>query len=135
MLSLSLFLAGVPKIQSISTCFAFSDAANFQMPLAPANHFDTEHLREFSGPITSFNFPPLASARNLRAVHFIDDKSTFLLDAGGFASELERLEVLSLCITMPWDNEIALAACSAFSNVLRIRIEYTGPGPTDVSLQ
>ena len=131
MLSISLFLTGAPKIESISTCFAFSDA-NFQMQLVQAQYFDTKHLKEFSGPIASFNFPPLTVARNLRAVHFIDDKSVFLLNAQKFADDLERLEVLSFHITTLWDNEIVLAACSVFPNVLRIRIEYTGPGPDDV---
>ena len=133
MLSMSLFLAGAPKIESISTCFAFSDPANFQVPLVPANHFDTEHLREFSGPIASFSFPPLTFARNLRAVHFIDDKSTFLLNAHKFSADFGQLEVLSLHTVALWDDEIVLAACSEFSNVSRIRIEYTGRGPTDVS--
>jgi len=131
MLSISLFLTGTPKIESISTCFAFSDA-NFQMQLIQAQYFDTKHLREFSGPIASFNFPPLTVARNLRAVHFIDDKSVFLLNAQKFADDFERLEVLSVQITTPWDDEVVLAACLVFPNVLRIRIEYTGPGPDDV---
>jgi len=133
MLSISLFLTGAPKIESISTCFAFSDA-NFQMQLVQAQYFDTKHLREFSGPIASFNFPPLTVARDLRAVHFIDDKSVFLLNAQKFADDFERLEVLSLQTTTLWDNEVVLAACSVFPNVLRIRIEYTGPGPDDVSI-
>jgi len=133
MLSISLFLTGAPKIESISTCFAFSDA-NFQMQLVQAQYFDTKHLREFSGPIASFNFPPLAAARNLRAVHFIDDKSVFLPNAQKFADDFGRLEVLSLQITTPWDDEVVLAACLVFPNVLRIRIEYTGPGPNDVSI-
>lgn len=131
MLSISLFLTGAPEIESISTCFAFSDA-NFQMQLVQTQYFDTKHLKEFSGPIASFNFPPLTVARNLRAVHFIDDKSVFLLNARKFAEDFERLEVLSFQITMPWDDEIVLAACSVFPNVLRVRIEYTGPGPDDV---
>jgi len=130
MLSMSLFLTGAPKIESISTCFAFSDA-NFQMQLVQAQYFDTRHLKEFSGPISSFNFPPLTVARNLRAVHFIDDKSVFLMNAQKFAEEFERLEVLSLEITTPWVNEVVLAACSVFPNVLRIRIGYTGAGPDD----
>ena len=132
MRGISFFLAGAPKIESISTCFAFSDV-NFQFGL-PYN-FDAQHLREFSGPIASLSFPPLAFAQNLRAVHVIDDKSVFLSNAQKFADDLERLEVLSLQITTPWDDEIALAACSVFSNVLRIRIEYTGPGPNDVCSQ
>lgn len=131
MLSISLFLTGAPKIESISTCFAFSDA-NFQMQLVQAQYFDTKHLREFSGPIASFNFPPLTVARNLRAVHFIDEKLVFLLNARKFGNDFERLEVLSLQVTMPWDDEVVLAACSVFPNALRIRIEYTGPGPNDV---
>lgn len=130
MLSISLFLTGVPEIESISTCFAFSDAS-FQMQLAPANHFDTEHLREFSGPIASFTFPPLAFARNLRAVHLIDDKSVFLLNAPKFAEDFGQLEVLSLQIMTQWDEEILRAVCSGFPNLLRIRIEYTGSGPND----
>jgi hypothetical protein len=134
MLSISLFLTGAPNIESISTCFAFSDA-NFQTQLVPANHFDTKRLREFSGPIASFTFPPLTFARNLRAVHLVDDKSVFLLNARKFADDFEQLEVLSLQITTPWDDEIALAACSVFPNVLKIRIEYTGSGPNDVCLQ
>lgn len=131
MLGISRFLTGAPKIESISTCFAFSDA-NFQVQLVPPNHFDAEHLREFSGPIASLSFPPLTFARNLRAVHFVDDKSVFLTNAQRFANDFERLEVLSLQITTPWDDEIVLAACSVFPNVLRLRIEYTGPGPNDV---
>jgi len=134
MLSISLFLTGAPKIESISTCFAFSDA-NFQMQLVQAKYFDTKHLREFSGPIASFNFPPLTIARNLRAVHFLDDKSVFLLNARRFADDFERLEVLSLQITTPWDDEVVLAACSVFPNVLRIRIGYTGAGPDDVGAE
>ncbi|KAF9652432.1 hypothetical protein BDM02DRAFT_3109464 [Thelephora ganbajun] len=130
MLSISLFLTGAPKIESISTCFAFSDA-NFQMQLVQAQYFETEHLKEFSGPISSLNFPPLTVARNLKAVHFIDDKSAFLLNAQKFADDFEQLEVLSLQITTPWDDEVVLAACSVFPNVLRIRIEYSGPGPND----
>ena len=133
MLSISLFLTGAPKIESISTCFAFSDA-NFQMQLVQAQYFDTKHLREFSGPIASFNFPPLTVARNLRAVHFIDDKSVFLLNAQKFADDFERLEVLSLQITTPWDDEVVLAACLVFQHVSRVRIEYSGPGPDDVSV-
>ena len=131
MLGISRLLTGAPKIESISTCFAFSDV-NFQILLVHPNHFDAVHLREFSGPIASLSFPPLTLARNLRAVHFIDDKSTFLPNARKFADDFEQLEVLSLQITMPWDDEIVLAACSVFQNVLRIRIEYSGPGPTDV---
>ena len=134
MLSISLFLTGAPNIESISTCFAFSDA-NFQMQLVQTQYFDTKHLREFSGPIASFNFPPLTVARNLRAVHFIDDKSVFLLNAQKFADDFERLEVLSFQITTPWDDEIVLAACSVFPNILRVRIEYTGSGPDDVSAE
>ena len=131
MLGISLFLTGAPGIESISTCFAFSEA-NFQAQLVQQNHFDAEHLREFSGPIASLSFPPLTFARNLRAVHFIDDKSVFLSNAQKFAEDFERLEVLSLQITTAWDDEMVLAACSVFSNVLRIRIEYSGPGPNDV---
>ena len=131
MLGISLFLTGAQRIQSISTCFAFSDA-NFQVQLVPPNHFNAEHLREFSGPIASLSFPPLTLARNLRAVHFVDDKSVFLSNAQKFGDDFERLEVLSLHITTPWDDEVVLAACSVFPSVLRIRIEYTGPGPNDV---
>jgi hypothetical protein len=131
MLGISLFLTGAPKIESISTCFAFSDA-NFQLQLVQPNHFDAEHLREFSGPIASLSFPPLTSARNLRAVHFIDDKMVFLSNAQKFADDFERLEVLSFQITTPWDDEMVLAACSVFLNVVRVRIEYSGPGPNDV---
>lgn len=131
MLGISLFLTGAPKIESISTCFAFSDA-NFQVQFVQQNHFNAEHLREFSGPIASLSFPPLTFARNLRAVHFVDDKSVFLSNAQKFADDLERLEVLSLRITMAWDDEMVLAACSVFLNVSRIRIEYNGPGPNDV---
>ena len=102
------------------------------MQLVQAQYFDTKHLREFSGPIASFNFPPLTVARNLRAVHFIDEKSVFLLNARKFGDDFERLEVLSLQVTTPWDDEVVLAACSVFPNVLRVRIEYSGPGPNDV---
>ena len=133
MLNMSLFLVGTPNIESISTCFAFSDA-NFQTPLVQAQHFEAKNLREFSGPIASFNSPPLTVARNLRAVHFVDDKSIFLLNAQKFADDFERLEVLSLQITTPWDEEVVLAACSAFPNLLRIRFEYSGLGPDDVGL-
>lgn len=126
MFNMSLFLSEAPKIESISTCFAFSDT------IVLPNHFDTEHLREFSGPIASLSFQPLTFARNLRAIHLIDDKSVFLLNAEKLGHDFGGLEVFSLHATR-WDDEIVLAACSVFSNALRIRIEYNGQGPTDVS--
>jgi hypothetical protein len=132
MLSMARFLFLCPSIQSISTCYPFSEA-HFNAQLMAPQYFDNTNLQNYSGPIASFNFNSFATARSLQAIDIVDDRGLLLLTIPKFANEFVNLRVLSVRVTTRWDNEIIYAICLLLPLLVRLKIVYAGKGPDDVS--
>jgi F-box-like len=132
MLSMAGFLSLCPSIESVSTCYPFSET-HFTAQLLTPRYFDNTNLHHYSGPIASMNFNSFATARSLRAIDVVDDRGLLLPMLPKFSSEFTNLRVLSVRVGVRWDNEIIYAICVLLPRLVRLKIVYSGKGPDDVS--
>jgi hypothetical protein len=131
MLSMARLLFLCPSIQSIYTCYPFSET-HFTTQLVTPQYFDSTNLRDYSGPIASFNFGSFATARGLRAIDITDDRCLLLQTIPKFGSEFTNLRVLSARFVGRWDNEVMYAVCALLPQLVRLKIVYSDYGPDDV---
>jgi hypothetical protein len=126
------FLAQCPNIESITTCYPFSDA-HFAAQLIAPQYFDSSSLRKFSGPLISFKFPSFASAQCLEAVDVTIGQPNLALEMIPTFGNLPNLRVLSMHLGPGWDSEILYALCAVAPQLRRLRLVYSGSGPSEVS--
>lgn len=132
MLSIARFLVLCDNIESISTCYGFSETGFTTQMITPV-YFASHNLRRYSGPAFSFKFPSFDTARSLQAIDITEDIVTLLLqNIVKFGAEFHNLRVFSIRLRASWDNEVAYAVCNLLPQLVRLKIVYYGDGPDDV---